>query len=355
MGLFMADTAIADSAATPRTENLCEHAAGGLVQPRRFLPDAVADALDLSEPRIDRPAVEAALERHFRGRGKAVRPLRWFADVAAAEQHVNHRDAAREMFACPAYPRGLRLGSVLDAAWTAARNRHQMQTNMAVGFAAVSVLYNDIVRNSAIPERFIALLAQLERGESTTVDEENWLPGDDPPMSPAIIDAFANGLLRYWVTPAEIVCVPRPGLWVANGRLHRTDGPAVEWESGARFWFWRGQHVEQWVVENPDRIGAGGIMRARTSSWRQCLLDRFGVDRFLGVTNARLLGADRYGKLWRLDGGETMVEVENGTPEPDGTRRRFLLQVPPEVATAHEAVAWTFGLPPARYAEIMRT
>jgi hypothetical protein len=38
-----------------------------------------------------------------------------------------------------------------------------------------------------------------------------------------------------------------------------------------------------------------------------------------------------------------LVEVENGTIEPDGSRRYFLC-VPPWMTTAREAVAWTFGL-----------
>lgn len=39
-----------------------------------------------------------------------------------------------------------------------------------------------------------------------------------------------------------------------------------------------------------------------------------------------------------------VVMVDNSTPEPDGTRQRFFLRVPPNVRTAREAVAWTFGL-----------
>ena len=38
-----------------------------------------------------------------------------------------------------------------------------------------------------------------------------------------------------------------------------------------------------------------------------------------------------------------MLEVENSTPEPDGSYKRYFLRVPPEVRTPREAVAWTFG------------
>ena len=46
-----------------------------------------------------------------------------------------------------------------------------------------------------------------------------------------------------------------------NGELHRTDGPAVEWASGAKFWYhndrlhrtggpaveWANGHIEWWI------------------------------------------------------------------------------------------------------------
>jgi hypothetical protein len=44
-----------------------------------------------------------------------------------------------------------------------------------------------------------------------------------------------------------------------------------------------------------------------------------------------------------------MVEVVNSTAEPDGSRKRYWLRVPPEMQTAREAVAWTFGLSEREY------
>jgi hypothetical protein len=50
-----------------------------------------------------------------------------------------------------------------------------------------------------------------------------------------------------------------------------------------------------------------------------------------------------------------VVEVENGTREPDGSRRHYFLPVPPGARTPHEAVAWTYGLTPDRYWIAART
>src|SRR5207248_2056566 len=79
-------------------------------------------------------------------------------------------------------------------------------------------------------------------------------------------------------------------------------------------------------------------------------------------SGARLLDHDPdFGKLWRIDTDPAvpmlMLEVENRTPEPDGTYQHFLLRVDPELRplrrggfgkwqhpTARNAVASTFGL-----------
>jgi hypothetical protein len=43
------------------------------------------------------------------------------------------------------------------------------------------------------------------------------------------------------------------------------------------------------------------------------------------------------------------VKVVNSTPEPDGSRKEYLRQVPWHCNTAREAVAWTFGLAAKEY------
>jgi hypothetical protein len=68
-----------------------------------------------------------------------------------------------------------------------------------------------------------------------------------------------------------------------------------------------------------------------------------------GRGRASLVRQDDFGKLWTLRPGPDgeavrVVEVVNATPEPDGSYRRYFLQVPPSVRTAREAIAWTFGL-----------
>ena len=62
---------------------------------------------------------------------------------------------------------------------------------------------------------------------------------------------------------------------------------------------------------------------------------------------------DAFGTLHRVElpGQEDYqcILVENSTPEPDGSYRRYALRVPPDVRTPKEAVAWTFGLTESEY------
>jgi hypothetical protein len=49
------------------------------------------------------------------------------------------------------------------------------------------------------------------------------------------------------------------------------------------------------------------------------------------------------------------MDVYNGSLEPDGTRRRFMLGALSGVSTVHEAVAASYGLNPGAYREAVRT
>lgn len=32
--------------------------------------------------------------------------------------------------------------------------------------------------------------------------------------------------------------------WYVNNQLHRKDGPAIEWVIGAKFWYYHGTHID---------------------------------------------------------------------------------------------------------------
>ena len=51
-------------------------------------------------------------------------------------------------------------------------------------------------------------------------------------------------------------------VWYLNGRLHRTDGPAAEYSNGDTDWYLNGQHYsfDQWLDANPDMSDQQRVM-----------------------------------------------------------------------------------------------
>jgi hypothetical protein len=67
----------------------------------------------------------------------------------------------------------------------------------------------------------------------------------------------------------------------------------------------------------------------------------------------QVVQADDYGTLWQARwpvNHHRVVEVVDATPRPDGSLHRYRIRVPPNMRTAREAIAWTFGFDdPAQY------
>jgi hypothetical protein len=80
-------------------------------------------------------------------------------------------------------------------------------------------------------------------------------------------------------------------------------------------------------------------------------------ERYVALGAATCVAEDETGILWRRNwlaaDAWAAVEVVNATPEPDGTRRHFFLQVPANLRTAREAVAWTYGMRAEAYAHLV--
>jgi Domain of unknown function (DUF6745) len=157
------------------------------------------------------------------------------------------------------------------------------------------------------------------------------------------------------------VLIGRPRLRVRRGRLHAPNSPAVVWPDGSERWYWDGILVPERIAAARDLLTAGLVARVDNQELRRVALERMGWERFLATANAQLRQQDDYGKLWAtrvwIDGEQVqLVEVVNATAEQDGSRRRYLLRVPPTTRTAREAVAWTFGFErDADYAPMVET
>src|SRR5260370_816926 len=78
---------------------------------------------------------------------------------------------------------------------------------------------------------------------------------------------------------------------------------------------------------------------------------------YVALGGAVRVAEDETGVLWRkrwmASDAWAAVEVINATPEPDGSRKHYFLQVPANMQTAREAVAWTYGLRADAYTRLV--
>jgi hypothetical protein len=308
---------------------------------------------DLRSPRLEKAAVESGLEQYFANAGhRWLRPPRWHPDARSAYAYVHQRwadhwrmefgppdiyaDAAHRLVA------GTAAATVLDRVWQTVR---EVAGPTAGPDRLLPAFWDDVP---------FTLVELLQRDDSNSPVRKSFKKAVE--LMPGV---YAAGLFLFWVLWDEVVFVPRPSLWSAEGQLHRNDGPAIAWLTGERYWFWRGTQVPQWLIEQPELITPALIRDEFNQEVRRCMLERFGIEHFIRKSGAMVVSEDACGRLWQIDLGDRrpyqIVEVENGTNQSDSTRRHYFLRVPPNIRLAHEAVAWTYGLTAKQYDVAVRT
>jgi uncharacterized protein DUF6745 len=167
-----------------------------------------------------------------------------------------------------------------------------------------------------------------------------------------------------WLVPHEHVCwvSERPDIIRvdAEGRLHSADGAALRYRDGWSVWFWKGVEVPAWAIEHPERITLATLDCTLDPVLRRCLIEIMTPERLIASGGAKRLARDETGTLWGITWqhrGVTLdkwkaVEVVDGTPELNGPYRHYVIPVPANLRTAREAVAWTYGLSAAEYADL---
>src|SRR5262249_19395672 len=118
-----------------------------------------------------------------------------------------------------------------------------------------------------------------------------------------------------------------------GGRLHSEHGPAMAWPDGFAIYAWHGVRVPPFVINHPDLISPGSIWAEENAEVRRVMIERIGYEHLISDSDARPIAADDAGTLWRIDVPDdeplVVVEVINATVEPDGSRKRYFLRVPP--------------------------
>lgn len=134
-----------------------------------------------------------------------------------------------------------------------------------------------------------------------------------------------------------------------HGRISFADGFCVYAIHGVR--------VEERIFQR--NFSVRDIDRESNAEVRRVMIEMYGVLRYLMDSKAELIHRDEYGELYRkpIQGDEAIVvlKVMNSTPEPDGTYKEYFLRVPPQMRSARQAVAWTFGLTEDQYAPSKET
>jgi len=171
---------------------------------------------------------------------------------------------------------------------------------------------------------------------------------------------YVRSAAWMWPLRGAVILTERPMIFSQDeeGRLHSDTGPAVRYPDGWTTWAVHGVRVPERVITGD--FAAQDISTEANVEVRRVMLERFGAERYLRETGARLKHEDEWGRLWRLaqEGGDedlVLVEVVNATAAPDGTYKNYWMRVPPETRTARAAVAWTFDVAEDDYEPVAET
>ena len=143
-----------------------------------------------------------------------------------------------------------------------------------------------------------------------------------------------------------------------QGRLHCETGAAVHYE-GFDVFAIHGVRVPEKVIVAPQSLTPKEIDAEQNAEVRRVMIERYGQDHYLMESKAEEIHRDEFGVLYRKEiaGDEAlvMVKVVNSTPEPDGHFKDYFLRVPPNITSARQAVAWTFGKDAADYQPVAQS
>lgn len=179
------------------------------------------------------------------------------------------------------------------------------------------------------------------------------------------VDRLSRLVLWWKAYDTAVVLCARPIELYRNdeGQLHNPNGPAIKWADQFGLYYVDGiempdgRYVEDHSLITPDVIDAEANLEVR----RQ-LLNLAGATDYMKRRGGKLVSKDDFGELWQIEKyyeetGEAlaMVKVVNSTPNADGTFKDYWIQVPPEMTSAHQAVAWTFGADAKEYQPDLET
>lgn len=168
----------------------------------------------------------------------------------------------------------------------------------------------------------------------------------------------------FWFASPDLALISsKPIELCFNGsKLHNDNGPAIRFADGFGVHF-----INDFAVPKKVALGlfdANDVLKEENVEIRRIMTEKLGGSgALLKKLKLPVAHKDEFGILYRVEGGEgadklrelygklgafredfCVVQVLNSTPEPDGSKREFLLRVPPTCRTAKDAVLWTGGI-----------
>lgn len=153
----------------------------------------------------------------------------------------------------------------------------------------------------------------------------------------------------WWSFDEVAVLTERPTIIKLDNekRLHNEHGPSVAYPDGWALYHYHGVDIpEEWITEGLP--SASVALNWENVEQRRAACEMIGWDNILNELDAKVVDEDPDPEIGTL----LEVTLPNGDEEPTqekflrvlcGTGRTFALPVPPEMTTALEAQAWTWG------------
>ena len=136
-------------------------------------------------------------------------------------------------------------------------------------------------------------------------------------------------------------------------RPHCETGPSHRWRDGWSLYHWHGTRVPAAWIEDKANVSPKEVLGTADANVRAAGIQILGWDRLMSELDAKVVDRHPEGML----GGE-LLAVAKRKIDPDASGTMKLLRaecprngvicfrVPDEIKTAHEAQAWSRGLPP---------
>tara|TARA_B110000211_G_scaffold111830_1_gene129919 strand:+ start:4908 stop:5768 length:861 start_codon:yes stop_codon:yes gene_type:complete len=161
-----------------------------------------------------------------------------------------------------------------------------------------------------------------------------------------------------WVNVFEDYCIlserPITIKFDDTQRTHCETGPAIEYADGFKVYIWHGTRVQSEWIEHG--ISATDALQVENVEQRRAACEIVGWANIIDELNPNIIDEDgdpQVGTLLSVDipeiGESYYLRVQCGTG------RTFAIPVPPDMKTALEANAWTYGLQPYEYKPEVRT